>query len=148
MLISSHNVSIDAKGRISIPAKFREYLNATYGDQLILLDMDGCIFAYPLEEWRRRFSSKFSALPSHREEVRRYVRSMYARATQCEIDRQGRILLPARLREAARIEKEAVLVGLESKFEIWSRDLWESQLEENRDILETVPESGMIDLEF
>lgn len=148
MLISSHVVSIDAKGRMGVPAKFREFLSATYGDQLILLDMDGCIFAYPLDEWRRRFSDKFRTLPTYRDDVRRYVRSMYARATQCELDRQGRILLPARLREAADIGKEAVLVGLESKFEIWGRARWEAQMDENKDILETVPEDGLIDLEF
>ena len=55
MLISSHVVSIDAKGRVSIPARFREYLNATFGDRLILLDMDGCIFAYPQKEWQLLF---------------------------------------------------------------------------------------------
>ncbi len=148
MLISSHIVSVDAKGRVSIPARFREYLSATYGDQIILLDMDGCIFAYPQEEWRRRFSEKFNGLQTHRDEVRRYIRSMYARATQCEMDRQGRILLPARLREGVGIEKEAVIVGLENKFEIWGREKWESQANENQGILESMSESGLIDLEF
>lgn len=150
MLISSHVVSIDAKGRVSIPARFREYLNATYGDQLILLDMDGCIFAYPLEEWRRRFSERLRELPTHRESTRRFVRQMYGRATPCEIDRQGRILLTARLREGAGIDKEAVIVGLENKFEIWGRERWERMMAE-----EAAPDGptedsgeGLIDLEF
>ena len=151
MLISSHVVSIDAKGRVSIPARFREYLNATYGDQLILLDMDGCIFAYPLEEWRRRFSERFRELPTHRESTRRFVRQMYGRATPCEIDRQGRILLTARLREGAGIEKEAVIVGLENKFEIWGRERWERMMEEEAVAPDGPTEDsgeGLIDLEF
>jgi MraZ protein len=141
MLISSHVVSVDAKGRVSIPARFREFLNATYGDQIILLDKDGCIFAYPLEEWKR-----------HREDVRRYLRQMYGRATPCEIDRQGRILLPSRIRVAAGIEKEAVIVGLENKFEIWGRERWDETVQEppvaGFEGLEPPPDEGLIQLEF
>ena len=148
MFISSHIVSVDTKGRIGIPARFREVLHASFGGQLVLLDMDGCIFAYPMEEWRQRFSDKFRELPTHREDVRRYLRSMYARATQCEIDRQGRILLPARLREAAQIQKEAVIVGMENKFEIWGREQWEKQVDDSRDLIESMPESGIVDLKF
>ena len=153
MLISSHVVSVDAKGRVGIPARFREFLNATYGDQLILLDKDGCVFAYPLEEWKRRFSERFRELPTHREDVRRYLRQMYGRANPCEIDRQGRILLPARLRESAGIEKEAVIVGLENKFEIWGRERWEQVMEQeipaaDLDGPETPPGESFIQLEF
>ena len=99
MLISSHTVSVDEKGRVNVPARFREYLYSKFGDQLVLLDMDGCIFAYPLEEWRRRFSDKFSQLPTYRDDVRKYVRSMYGRATECVLDRQGRLFLPSQLRD-------------------------------------------------
>ena len=149
MLISSHVVSIDAKGRVSIPARFRDYLNANFGDRLILLDMDGCIFAYPQEEWQRRFSERFRDLPTHRESVRRYVRQMYGKAVPVEIDKQGRILVSARLREAAGIEKEAVIVGLESKFEIWGRERWEKMMQEEPPELETTGEGeGPIELEF
>lgn len=148
MLISSHVVSVDVKGRVSIPARFREYLSATYGDQLVLLDMDSCIFAYPLEEWRRRFSEKFRDLPTYREEVRRYLRRMYGRAMQCELDKQGRILLPGRIREAAGIQKEAVIVGLENKFEIWSRERWEQQANGKPGEAQEAAEQGLIELEF
>jgi len=151
MFISSHAVSIDAKGRVGIPARFREYLNATFGDRLILLDMDGCIFAYPQEEWQRRFSDRFRELPTHREAVRRYVRQMYGKAAPVEVDKQGRILLPARLREAAGIEKEAIIVGLENKFEIWGRERWEQMMQEELPELETPGEGsgeGQIELEF
>lgn len=152
MLISSHVVSVDSKGRVSIPARFREYLNATYGDQLILLDKDGCVFAYPLEEWKRRFSEKFRELPTYREDVRRYLRQMYGRASPCEIDRQGRILIPSRLRETAGIEKEAVVVGLENKFEIWGKERWEESIKETPEVSfespDAPPDETFIQLEF
>ncbi len=153
MLISSHVVSVDAKGRVGIPARFREFLNATYGDQLILLDKDGCVFAYPLEEWKRRFSERFRELPTHREDVRRYLRQMYGKANPCEIDRQGRILLPARLRASAGIEKEAVIVGLENKFEIWGRERWEQVMAQeipaaDLDGPEAPPGESFMQLEF
>jgi MraZ protein len=113
--------------------------------------MDGCIFAYPLEEWRRRFSERFRELPTHRESTRRFVRQMYGKATPCEIDRQGRILLAARLREGAGIDKEAVIVGLENKFEIWGRERWEQMMEEEAAApggLTQDSGEGLIDLEF
>ena len=130
MLISSHVVSVDAKGRVSIPARFREYLSATFGDQVVLLGKDGCIFVYPLKEWRRRFSEKLSGLSTSRKEVRRYLRKMYGRAQSCEFDRQGRILLPAKLREHLGIRKEAVIVGIENKLEIWDKEKWEEEIGE------------------
>ncbi|MFP6889515.1 MAG: division/cell wall cluster transcriptional repressor MraZ [Nitrospinota bacterium] len=151
MLISSHVVSIDAKGRVSIPVRFREYLNATFRDRLILLDMDGCIFAYPQEEWQRRFGDKVQDLPTHRPAVRAHMRRMYGKAVPVEIDKQGRILLPSRLREAAAIDKEAVIVGLENKFEVWGRERWDRMMEEEPgSIGESGEDSGddLIELEF
>jgi len=148
MLISSHAVSVDEKGRVNIPARFREHLYSKFGEQLVLLDMDGCIFAYPLEEWRRRFSDKFSQLPTYRDDVRRYVRSMYGRATECVLDRQGRLLLPSRLRDSAQIEKDAVIIGLENKFEIWSSENWKKQLSETSDVFEEDGKDTFIELEF
>ena len=133
MLISSHVVSVDAKGRVSIPARFREYLSAAYGDQVVLLGKDGCIFAYPLEEWKRRFSKKLSELSTSTKEVRRTLRRLYGRAQSCEFDRQGRILLPAKLRANSSIEKEAVIVGIENKLEIWDRGRWEQEVGEAGD---------------
>ena len=144
-------VSIDAKGRVSIPARFREYLNATFGDRLILLDMDECIFAYPLEEWQRRFGDKVQDLPTHRPAVRAHMRRMYGKAVLVEIDKQGRILLSSRLREAAGIDKEVVVVGLENKFEIWGRERWVRLMAEKPgSVSEFGEDSGddLIELEF
>ena len=152
MLISSHVVSVDAKGRVSIPARFREFLSATYGDQVVLLGKDGCIFAYPLEEWRRRFSEKLSELSTATKDVRRTLRRLYGRAQSCEFDRQGRILLPAKLRANSSIEKEAVIVGIENKLEIWDRKRWEQEIGEEGDAesgaADELPDEDLIEFEF
>ena len=152
MLISSHVVSVDVKGRVSIPARFREYLSATYGDQVVLLGKDGCIFAYPLEEWKRRFSEKLSQLSTSTKEVRRTLRRLYGRAQSCEFDRQGRILLPAKLRANSSIEKEAVIVGIENKLEIWDRKRWEKEIgeigDEESGAAGELPDEDFIEFEF
>ncbi len=149
MLISSHAVSVDAKGRVSIPARFREYLSATYGDQVVLLGKDGCIFAYPLEEWKRRFSEKLSDLSTSTKEVRRTLRRLYGRAESCEFDRQGRILLPAKLRASSSIEKEAVIVGIENKLEIWDKGRWDEETGETGDgVADELPDEDFIEFEF
>ncbi len=149
MLISSHAVSVDAKGRVSIPARFRDYLSATYGDQVVLLGKDGCIFAYPLEEWKRRFSEKLSDLSTSTKEVRRTLRRLYGRAESCEFDRQGRILLPAKLRASSSIDKEAVIVGIENKLEIWDKGRWGKEMGEVDDgAAEELPDEDLIEFEF
>ena len=130
MLISAHPVSVDAKGRVSIPARFREHLSATYGDQVVLLGKDGCIFVYPVREWKRKFSEKLGELSTSTKEVRRTLRRLYGRAVSCEFDRQGRILLPAKLRSNSSIEKDAVVAGIENRLEIWDKAKWDDEVED------------------
>ncbi len=129
MLISSHDVSVDAKGRVSIPAKFREYLSATYGEHFVLLTKDGCIFLYPLDVWKRKFSERLKGLSTTTKEVRQVLRKLYGRARACEFDRQGRILVPADMRTKCSIEKDAVVVGIEDKLEIWDKGRWEEEVD-------------------
>ncbi len=148
MLISSHIVSVDAKGRVSVPARFREYLSAAFGDQIVLLGKDECIFAYPLEEWRRRFSEKLQGLSTSRKEVRRYLRRIYGRAQPCEFDRQGRILLPARLRESFGIRGEAVIAGIEDRLEIWDPEKWEKEMGSADDGEAAASDEDLIEFEF
>ncbi len=130
MLISSHPVSVDAKGRVNIPARYREHLSATYGDQVILISKDGCIFVYPVQEWKRKFSEKLEELSTSSKEVRRTLRRLYGRAESCEFDRQGRILLPAKLRASSSIEKEAIVAGIENRLEIWGKAKWNEEMGE------------------
>ncbi len=121
MFMGEFNHSIDAKGRIIIPSKFREDL----GDEFVItLGLDGCLFAYPNKEWET-FVNKLTTLPGTKEfrQLQRYFMSC---ASACEADKQGRILIPARLRENAALDKDIVFVGVLNKIEIWSKERWES----------------------
>ena len=121
MLIGEYEHSLDAKGRLIIPSKFREVL----GDEFVVTKgMDGCLFVFDDPEWQA-FEEKLRALPMIDKEARQFTRFFLAGAASVEVDKQGRILLPAVLREFAGITKDAVLVGVGSRVEIWSKDRWE-----------------------
>ena len=121
MFMGEYNHTIDAKGRLIIPSKFRELL----GEEFVLTKgLDGCLSIYPMDEWEA-FEMKLRALPLTNKDARAFSRFFVAGATTCELDKQGRILLPAVLREFADITKDAVLVGVGSRVEIWSKDRWE-----------------------
>ena len=120
MFMGEYNHSIDAKGRIIVPAKFREAL----GEQFVVtLGLDGCLFVYPDEEWQD-FIQQLNNLPGNKE-ARQLQRYFMAGAATCEVDKQGRILIPHKLREAAALEKEIVFVGVLKKTEIWSKERWD-----------------------
>jgi MraZ protein len=122
--------TIDSKGRVSVPTKFREILRAKYDDRLIVTNyLDPCLVAYPFEEWKR-IEEKFAAQSSFKKEIRAFKRLLISAATECTIDRQGRILIPPGLREHARLDKEAVLVGQITYFEIWDRLGWDKEMGE------------------
>lgn len=121
MFMSEYNHSIDAKGRIIVPAKFREEL----GDEFVVtLGLDGCLFLYPNAEWEE-FVAQLKQLPGNRQ-ARQLQRYFLAGAVNCEVDKQGRILIPAKLREHAKLEKEVVFVGVLGKIEIWSKEQWDA----------------------
>lgn len=121
MFIGEYNHTIDAKGRLIVPSKFRE----TLGDVFVVTKgLDGCLFVYPMEEWTV-FTEKLRELPLTKKDARQFSRFFLASAANCEVDKQGRILLPAVLREFAGLDKEAVLVGISSRIEIWSKAKWE-----------------------
>jgi len=120
MFMGEYNHTIDPKGRIIIPAKFREDL----GEQFVVTKgLDGCLFVYEEQEWRT-FEDKLKTLPLNSKDARNFVRFFLAGAAYVEVDKQGRILLPTVLREFAELEKEAVLVGVASRVEIWSKERW------------------------
>ena len=120
MLMGEYNHTIDAKGRLIVPAKFREVL----GDEFVVTKgLDNCLFVYPNDEWQK-FEEKLQTLPLTNKNARQFARFFVAGATPCELDKQGRILLPATLREFAGLEKDVVLVGVASRIEIWSKDRW------------------------
>ena len=120
MFMGEYNHTIDAKGRLIIPAKFREAL----GEEFILTKgLDGCLSIYPMDEWKS-FEEKLKALPLTDKNARAFLRFFVAGATSCELDRQGRILVPSTLREFAGLEKEVVLTGSLTRIEIWSKEKW------------------------
>jgi len=120
MFMGEYQHTIDAKGRLIVPARFREGL----GDRFILTKgLDGCLFAYPPQEWTA-LENKMRSLPFTRADARAFVRFFFAGACECEVDKQGRILIPASLREYAALEKDVVVIGVSSRVEIWSAARW------------------------
>jgi MraZ protein len=120
MFMGEYNHTVDAKGRLIVPSKFREQL----GDEFVVTKgLDGCLFVYENSEWKA-LEEKLHALPLTNANARKFTRFFLAGATSCEVDKQGRILLPAILREFAQIDKDAVLVGVGSRIEIWSKENW------------------------
>lgn len=120
MFMGEYNHTVDAKGRLIVPSKFREQLGEEF---VVTKGLDGCLFVYDNTEWKA-LEEKLHALPLTNANARKFSRFFLAGATTCEVDKQGRILLPAVLREFAKIDKDAVLVGVGSRIEIWSREVW------------------------
>ena len=116
--MSEYNHTLDTKGRLIIPAKFREVLGEEF---VISKGMDGCLFVYANDDWNA-FEQKLTSLPLINKEARQFARFFLAGAATVEVD----ILLPAALREFAGLEKDVVLVGVGSRVEIWSKDKWEN----------------------
>ncbi len=138
MFMSMYNHTVDAKGRLIIPSKFRE----TLGEEFVVSKgMDGCLFVYANDDWKA-FEQKLTSLPLINKEARQFARFFLAGAAQVEVDKQGRILLPAHLREFAGLDKDVVLVGVGSRIEIWSQEKWESMdSDDNMDAIAGAMES-------
>ena len=126
MFNGEYNHTIDTKGRLIIPSKFREEL----GEQFMMTrGLDGCLFLFPMDEWHNH-EEKLKKLPMADKNARAFSRFFTAGATLCELDKQGRILLPASLREFAELEKDVVLVGVGSRIEIWNKEKYEDMGED------------------
>jgi len=121
MLLGEYQHSIDDKGRLAVPAKFRKSLA---GGVVVTKGAEGCLYLYPLEEWTK-FAEKLAKLPINRADSRAYSRLMLAGASNAEIDSQGRILIPDYLRNYAGIQIKAVIVGLYNRAEIWDEERWQ-----------------------
>ena len=127
---SSH--TLDSKGRIIIPSRFRDLIQAAGGEAVMITRMDKCLCAYPLDEWSK-IEEKILTLAEKGDAMRRFRRVFVGGAFECGCDKQSRVLIPPSLRDYAQLEKEIVLVGVLDHFEIWSKDNWEkeNQLMEN-----------------
>ncbi len=118
--------TIDAKGRLIIPSRFRDVIRANGGERVMISQMDGCLVVYPFEEWRR-IETRILQLAQKSKQMRRFRRVFIGGAFECACDKQERILIPPLLRESAGLEKDVALVGVLDHFEIWSRQAWEEE---------------------
>ena len=142
MFMGEYSHTIAAKGRLIIPSKFREQL----GEEFVLTKgFDGSLSIYPNDEWAA-FEEKLRALPLTNKNARTFSRFFVAGATSCELDKQGRILVPATLREFAGLEKDVVLTGNINRIEIWSKEKWNenSNYDDMDAIAESMEEMGIV----
>ena len=122
MFMGKYNHTIDPKGRLSIPSKYREVL----GDEFVVSKgMDGCLYVYANDDWKV-FEGKLASLPLMSEEARQFARFFLSGAQAVTVDKQGRILMPQDLRDFAGLEKDVVLAGMGSRIEIWSLERWKA----------------------
>lgn len=116
--------SVDAKGRLFIPSKLREELGVSF---YLAMGVDACLAIYPQETWNR-FTEKFAAMPMSQSKA---MRTLFANAAKCELDSQGRIVIPQKLRKYAGLDKDTVIIGVNDRAEIWAAETWNEQEEEN-----------------
>ena len=120
MLIGEYEHSLDAKGRVIMPAKLREDM----GEKFILTKgLDGCLFGFSQTEWAN-FEEKLKTLPLTNKNARNFVRFFLSGATECEMDKQGRFLVTSNLREYAEMDKEIVVIGVGNRIEMWNKERW------------------------
>jgi MraZ protein len=118
--------TIDDKGRIKIPSRFRDAVKAGGVDGVVVTQMDQSLFAYVFDEWRK-IEARINAVVEKNNGMRRFRRIFVGGASECLCDRQGRILIPPPLREYAQLEKDIVLAGVTDHFEIWSKGNWDKE---------------------
>ena len=119
MFMGEYHHSIDTKGRIIIPSKFRESL----GDMFVITrGLDQCLFGYPLDEWSQ-LEEKLKGLPLTKKDARAFTRFFFSGATECELDKQGRVNIPGPLLNYGKLEKECVVLGESNRIEIWSKSI-------------------------
>lgn len=129
MFIGEYQHALDAKNRMIVPSKLREELGQKF---VITKGLDGCLYAYPLEEWKV-LEEKLKKLPLTNKNARAFVRFFFSGATEIEMDKQGRGLIPQNLKEYAGIEKEIVSIGVLTRVEIWSKEKWQQYNDSNID---------------
>ncbi|WP_027107666.1 division/cell wall cluster transcriptional repressor MraZ [Lacticigenium naphthae] len=122
MLLGEYKHNMDAKGRLIIPSKFRDDLGESF---IVTRGLDGCLFGYPQKQWSV-LQDKINQLPLAKKETRSFARFFYSAATECELDKQGRVNIPQTLRDYAKLEKNCVVIGVSQRFEIWSEERWET----------------------
>ena len=137
MFIGEYSHTLDAKGRLIIPSKFREELHTSF---ILTRGLDGCLTIYSLKQWEKIFE-EINKLPDTKKNTRMYVRVLTSNATECSLDGQGRILIPDTLLKAVVIEKDCKVVGANDHIEIWNEEAWKKYYEDAAKNFEDVAEN-------
>ena len=122
MFIGEYQHTLDDKGRIIMPSKFREDLEEGF---IMTKGLDNCLFVYPRKEWLV-LEEKLKTLPLTNRDARAFIRFFFSGATECILDKQGRVLIPANLREHSKLDKDAVIIGVSTRIELWSKEEWDT----------------------
>lgn len=136
MFLGQYEHTIDEKGRLIVPAKYREPLGDNF---IITYGLDVCLFVYSLEEWKT-LAEKLKLFPLGQRDARAFKRILFSRATNCTIDSQGRVIIMKYLRDYARIDKEVMIIGVSDRIEIWSKDIWQKYFDKIEDSYEDIAE--------
>ena len=140
MFYGEHEHSIDRKGRLIIPSKFREVFKEHYVERFFVTrGLDSCLFVFTEDEWKKQ-ESKFKSLPFTSSQARQFNRLYFSGACEVACDRQGRILIPDYLKDHAKIKRDVVIVGISNRMEIWSRESWTEFYKNTKDSFETIAE--------
>lgn len=137
MFIGEYQHNLDAKGRIIIPSKFRDELNLTF---ILARGYDGCLTIYSQQQWGKMFE-EINKLPTTKKDARKYIRALTSTATECSLDNQGRIQIPAFLSRPMNIVKECYVIGANDHVEIWDKTTWENYYDDASSNFEEVAEN-------
>lgn len=143
MFMGEYQHSLDDKGRVTIPAKFRELLGASF---VATRGLDSCIFVYPMAEWEI-MEQKLKSLPLMKSDARAFSRFFFSGATECQWDKQGRVNLPPNLRQHAKLDKDCMILGVSNRVEIWNKELWEQYFGQSEDSFNEIAEK-LVDFNF
>lgn len=143
MFMGEYQHSIDEKGRIIIPSKFREALGTTF---IATRGLDGCLFVYPMNEWSV-LEQKLKTLPLMKSDARAFTRFFFSGATECELDKQGRVNIPSHLRDYAKLDKDCMVLGVSSRVEIWSKQTWDGYYGQSEQAFNEIAEK-LVDFDF
>ena len=137
MFMGEYHHNVDTKGRLIVPAKFRDNLGESF---VLTRGLDQCLFGYPLDEWKI-IEEKLKNLPLTKKDARAFTRFFFSGATECEIDKQGRINIATPLTNYAKLEKECVVLGVSNRIEIWNKEIWEEYFNESADYFADIAEN-------
>ncbi len=131
--------SIDTKGRIIVPSKFRDGLGDSF---VVTRGLDKCLFAYPMQEWKA-LEDKLKQLPLTKKDARAFTRFFFSGAVECDVDKQGRINIPQPLRKYAVLDKDCIVIGVSNRIEFWAKENWEDYFNESEESFAEIAENLM-----